>query len=151
MGDTNTELEEVPMTERLSDAELARADELAANATPGPWEADLDSTGSTRGIWPTLPGEEIVVGAWVAVDGFDSQQFECGSDDNLKLIAFARTALPALVAEVRVLRGQVAEALRIEAWPYNPASMTGFELDQAEGYNDARREFRRALGVVSND
>lgn len=137
------------MTELLSDADLDRLEALAEGATPGPWErvtsqridgpdyAEVICPGRVECMAHCYGGSSTIEG-----DNLDA---------DLEFIAFARDALPRALAELRVLRERVAEALEIEAWPYNPATMTGFELDQADGYNDARREFRRALGVVSDD
>ena len=74
--------------------------ELAENATPGPWEADLDRHGETRGIWPTVPGEEQIIGAYIAADGYDSQGWSGGTDENLEFIAAARTAVPQLLDQI---------------------------------------------------
>lgn len=74
-----------------------RLRELAENATPGPWAADLDRYGETRGIWPTGPGEEQIIGSYVAADGYDSQGWTGGTDENLEFIAAARQAVPALL------------------------------------------------------
>lgn len=85
------------------DAIQARADA----ATPGPWEADLDPGAETRGVWPTGPGEEIIIGAYVAADGFDSVQFQHGTDENLEFIAAAREDIPSLVSLVRELQAGI--------------------------------------------
>lgn len=77
-----------------------RLRELAENATPGPWEADLDRHGETRGIWPTGPGEEQIIGSYVAADGYDSQGWTGGTDENLEFIAAARTAVPQLLDQI---------------------------------------------------
>lgn len=80
------------MTDRLSDADLDRADELAAKATPGPWQTSYLEEG--------IEEIETVEGGHVAVaDGLPA---------DAEFIAFARTALPALVAEVRDLREREA-------------------------------------------
>lgn len=89
------------MSDRLAEIE-ARADA----ATPGPWEADLDRHGETRGIWPTTPGGEQIIGSYVAADGFDSVGWSGGTDDNLRFIAHARDDIPWLINRVRELEAQ---------------------------------------------
>lgn len=54
---------------------------------------------------------------------------------------------PTLAVEVERLRALISAAGEIEPWPYRPGSMADFELDESKGYNDARAEFRRALGL----
>ena len=83
------------MTEQQIDRDRLR--ELVENATEGPWAADLDRYGETRGIWPTGPGEEQIVGSYVAADGYDSQGWTGGTDEDLSFIAAARQAVPALL------------------------------------------------------
>lgn len=82
---------------------VQRTREALAGITPGTWEADLDPTGSTRGIWPTEPNEEIIIGAYVAADGFESQDYVLGTDENLRFIAAAPDLVRELLAEVEDL------------------------------------------------
>lgn len=82
---------------------LDESQQLADQATEGPWEADLDQRGETRGVWPTRPGVEQIIGAYVAADGFDSQGWTGGTDENLTFIAEARTRLPQAVAALRAV------------------------------------------------
>lgn len=91
---------------------VERAKTALEDTTPGPWEADLDPHGETRGIWPTGPGEEIVIGNYVRADGFESVDWAGGSDEDLRFIAQARTLVPELVAEVGRLR-RVVDALKV--------------------------------------
>lgn len=82
---------------------LDESQQLADEATDGPWEADLDQRGETRGVWPTRPGVEQIIGAYVAADGFDSQGWTGGTDENLTFIAEARTRLPQAVAALKTV------------------------------------------------
>ena len=82
---------------------LDESQRLADQATEGPWEADRDQRGETRGVWPTRPGVEQIIGAYVAADGFDSQGWTGGTDENLTFIAEARTRLPQAVAALRAV------------------------------------------------
>lgn len=95
----------------MSEDVVERAKAVLEGTTPGPWEADLDPHGETRGIWPTGPGEQIVIGAYVANDGFDSNCWADGSDEDLRFIAQARTLVPELVAEAERLREGYAAAI----------------------------------------
>lgn len=94
---------------------LARARASLADTTDGPWEADLDRHGETRGIWPTGPGEQIVIGNYIANDGYDSRCWADGSDEDLKFIAEARTLVPELIAELEHWIRVVAEFRRRDA------------------------------------
>lgn len=82
---------------------LDESQQLADEATDGPWEADLDQRGETRGVWPTRPGVEQIIGAYVAADGFDSQGWTGGTDENLTFIAESRTRLPQAVAALKTV------------------------------------------------
>ncbi|MFN7185996.1 MAG: hypothetical protein ACK5VE_06490 [Alphaproteobacteria bacterium] len=74
----------------MTEQELADLDALAAAATPGPWEQiDSRAYSSGTGLQVCLCNE---------------------TDADAAFIAAARTAVPALVAEVRRLRGVVREA-----------------------------------------
>lgn len=84
----------------MSDDITDRAKATLEGTTDGPWEADLDPHGETRGIWPTSPGEEIIIGEYIANDEFDSNRWAGGSDQNLRFMAAARTLVPELIAEV---------------------------------------------------
>ena len=88
------------MTDRIT-RWLDKSQRLADQADEGPWEADLDQRGETRGVWPTRPGVEQIIGAYVAADGFDSQGWTGGTDENLTFIAASRTRFPQAVAALR--------------------------------------------------
>ena len=90
------------MSDRITEW-LNESQRLADQATEGPWEADLDQRGETRGVWPTRPGVEQIIGAYVAADGFDSQGWTGGTDENLTFIAESRTRLPQAVTALRAV------------------------------------------------
>ena len=92
------------MPDRPTEADLARWEALADQATPGPWTArHRDSSNPTQD--PARDGEHL---GWhldpLAVP--DRGQIVRGAD--AAFLAESRTAVPALVAEVRRLR-QVLE------------------------------------------
>jgi hypothetical protein len=75
----------------MTPQDLDRLDELAAKATPGPWEA----------LELSMPGEALL--RMGAEQSFSTRQVQV-RDADAAFIAAARTAIPALVAEVRRLR-----------------------------------------------
>lgn len=82
------------MSTQLTDADLARLEELAGKATPGPWETVMDfGVGCPSGDGP------VPLKVCMADEKNDA-----------RYIAAACNATPALVAEVRRLRARV-EAL----------------------------------------
>lgn len=88
----------------MTDEQLAALETMAAAATPGPW---------TTGIWFTGPCGEYNGGTVVYGDGRTiavfHQDYQSSSDyDNAEFVAAARAAVPALVAEVRRLRAELA-------------------------------------------
>ena len=88
------------MSDRLTDAELDRLEELHAAATPGPWdESEFRNRNEIDG-----PGGVPVLEA--GPDGLESS-VKFSSHDQAVTIA-ARNALPALVAEVREHRAREA-------------------------------------------
>lgn len=87
---------------------------LAENATPGPWETDLDPHGETRGIWPTGPGEEQIIGAYTADDGYDSQAWTGGTDENLSYIAAAH---PGMILDLLDALERAEARIKVEQEP----------------------------------
>jgi len=77
----------------MTPQDLDRLDELAAKATPGPWEA----------LELSMPGEALL--RMGAEQSFSTRQVQV-RDADAAFIAAARTAIPALVAEVRRLRDE---------------------------------------------
>lgn len=90
------------MTNRLTDADLDRLEALCAEATPAPWMAHA------RHVHNDGNQDEMDGLGW-DLDGPPKPllrgQFAKAAD--AKLAAESRTALPALVAEVRRLRGEI--------------------------------------------
>lgn len=78
------------MTDRLTDAEMDRLEGLHAAATPGQWESD---------VWGDVTANSEV--GPVVISVFSHRM-------NGELIAAARNALPALIAEVREHRAREA-------------------------------------------
>lgn len=109
------------MTDRLSDADLDRADELAAKATPGPWVCHV---GAYRSEIADYTGAYIpgVADEFVTEHDGDSPPLNV---EDAEFIAFGRDALPRLVAEVREHRERESGALvqyghRFRGEPINP-------------------------------
>lgn len=75
---------------------------LSDKATPGPWEADIDDPGT--------PHEMCTGKFYCGTDDDNNWTTWCTYDDsaqgldNYRFTAAARTAVPALIAEVRRLR-----------------------------------------------
>jgi hypothetical protein len=106
-----------------TDTELAQLEELCAAATPGPWfVCQLDdeiamslvavSTVPDTGAgerWPRFDHHEIVAATLIQqpryVDVADERW-----DENARLIAAARDAIPRLITEIRQLRQQLDDA-----------------------------------------
>lgn len=88
---------------KLTDADLARLEELAGKATPGPWNGS--GSASCGYGWVEIPGNNTTGSERQASLG----QYR-GADADARYIAAACNAAPALVAEVRRLRDRV-EAL----------------------------------------
>lgn len=83
-----------------------RAKQLIAEATPGPWTAialngDMEDEDPS---WIGIASGDDRITDVVASDGMSGEQ---GKDDAL-FIAFARTALPAAIAEIERLRAAFA-------------------------------------------
>lgn len=113
----------------ITDAQLDEWERLAEQATPGPWTFGRELHGNQVGeTWfPFDKGHEL----------FPPSQEECGLDfqpggpvamvsdgefANTPFIAAARTAVPALVAEVRRLRAREPKPLRWIERPFDPYS-----------------------------
>lgn len=98
----------------MDEEELARLERLAGAATPGPWKAEVAER--------SYPDQAQVIDAPTKCSIIDTYNSGCASDpcpdevffspENARFIAAARTALPALVAEVRRLQ---AENAKLEA------------------------------------
>jgi hypothetical protein len=78
----------------MTDAELTELEALCHAATPGPWECDIFG----------IPGV-----ATKAPNRYRSKHID---ELNFAFIAAARTAVPALIAEVRKLREELEAADR---------------------------------------
>lgn len=108
------------MTEQpITDQQLDEYDELCAAATPGPW-AHTDSSA----IVAPLSADKIA-DVWEPT----------GLSRNGDFIETARTAMPALIAEVRRLQARVAE---LEPDAALLAALYAAGVDNWEGYDDAR-------------
>jgi hypothetical protein len=88
----------------LSDAHLADLDRLAAAAPAGPWRVEYYTDGSVESY-----AVEADAGPVLAIDPEFLEDLEAepraAIEAALAFVAAARTALPALLAEVRRLRG----------------------------------------------
>ena len=110
------------MTEQpITDQQLDEYDELCAAATPGPW-AHTDSSA----IVAPLSADKIA-DVWEPT----------GLSRNGDFIETARTAMPALIAEVRRLQALVAE---LEPDAALLAALYAAGVDNWEGYDNAREE-----------
>jgi|GEM_PF-1300580 hypothetical protein len=95
----------------MTSLDLDALEAVAKAAQQGPWSADLDRHCETRGIWDDRPGEEMIIGSYVAADGYDSVAWQYGSDENLTHIAtFDPPTVLALIAELRAARAAIREA-----------------------------------------
>lgn len=97
----------------LSEDELARLDALDSAATPGPWEADgteVSQHWSRPEPWLDIASNEVSCMAYC----YGGQARGIERDEDAEFIAFARDALPRLVAEVRAHRAREAE----NEWEY---------------------------------
>jgi hypothetical protein len=107
----------------MQESEIGEIEELCSAATPGPWFVrNLDddhamslvavSTSPDTGRaerWPAFDHGDIVAATLVQHPRYVDSRDGCW-DDNAAFIAMAREAVPLLVAEVRRLRGLVADA-----------------------------------------
>ena len=89
------------MPERVTDADLVRWEALHEAATIAPWDVVADQ----HHAWGIEGGGDTVVGQAV---GFDCRCAGVLDEDDATFIAESRTALPALVAEVRRLRAALS-------------------------------------------
>ncbi len=92
------------MPDRPTEADLARWEALAAKATPGPWR--VGHPWSAEEYWHYLCSEAskaYIIGPYDVDEGGIAS-----TPDDAAFLAASRTAVPALVAEVRRLR-QVLE------------------------------------------
>ncbi|MDG4791888.1 hypothetical protein O7626_39430 [Micromonospora sp. WMMD1102] len=94
--------------------DLNRLAALDARATPGPWRVVLDDTESPTTVWQVCASPSHTE----EVDPNGDTVFDCCADGGLhgepfflerdaEFVAEARTALPALVAELRALRAKL--------------------------------------------
>lgn len=96
------EWEAAPQTEPGSAPDLDRLEALAAAATPGPWKTALGSGDHVQTLVVTEAHPRIAIADcahddWLAITPRDHRP-------NMNFIAEARTAIPALIADVRRLR-----------------------------------------------
>ncbi|NMP22222.1 hypothetical protein [Sulfobacillus harzensis] len=85
----------------ITNEELERWQALCDAATPGPWSWDgLDLVGGQE------PNKSVI--PRVAPDAYGEWYANWAKDD-VRFVATARDAMPALIAEVRRLRGQQAQ------------------------------------------
>jgi hypothetical protein len=69
----------------------------------------------------------------------------CGScDGGLPMGCTCGDPRPSLMATVTALRA----ALAIDPWPNHSATMQGYELDEAHGYNQCRTEMHAAINAA---
>ncbi|MGW4649905.1 hypothetical protein [Kitasatospora sp. NPDC004289] len=99
--------------ESLTSHEIDEIEKRAALATPGPWVPVLETRGATGGgsciqVAPETAevDDELYISRFVA--GADIRSPNIQLDADLDFIAYARSDIPRLIAEVRRLR----EALR---------------------------------------
>lgn len=136
------------MTDTRIETWIDERKRIHAAATEGPWEADLDQHGETRGVWPTRPGGETIIGAYVAADGFDSVGYALGSDEDLTAIVDAHNHLPALVAMVEAVLGVLNENTPPDpCQPDDPAGM----CPDCSLIREIRRALEAARKAVSGD
>lgn len=110
--------------------------ELADAATEGPWAIwhDLDHSGF-KTVGDAESYEEVLR------DGFTEDSNPTAhvyTDEDAEFIAASRTAVPALLSAVE-------KVFALEDWPVRPSTMQGYEIDEAQGYNQALKEVRAAL------
>lgn len=114
----------------MTPSRLSELKELAAAATPGPWEPILNEGGEE--YWLPHP-------FWTTT--------ACGpcGEANARFIAAARTAVPELVAEVERLTGLLSEAIdEVESWAGYAPEWAKEKWSFNEILNDLRA--RAALG-----
>lgn len=83
----------------MTPADLDRLEVLAAAATPGPWRAHAENRKACRAIVETEDREQVADATMWDID-------QCR--ENADFIAASRTAVPALIAEVRKAQAQRA-------------------------------------------
>ena len=112
-----------PMTDQ--DLDLDRLEALANNATEGPWEAFagavIANVGKCTCYGGSVYGHEQGCGYEIVAEA---------SESDAPFIAASRTAVPALVAEVRRLRAQ-AKRVKAEAWA--EGNLAAYPLQLAVG------------------
>jgi hypothetical protein len=93
----------------MADDELDEIEERAALATPGPWEARLETrwgTGGASCIDLNPRGDEDAE-LYFAYAPLERVSPDPRLDADLDFVAHARTDVPRLVAEIRRLRGLI--------------------------------------------
>lgn len=96
----------------ITEDDLERWQALCDAATPGPWKLwngwgpAEDGKYRVCGIGPDNSGTGITASDWPASD-------VAGRAEDLEFVAIARTALPALIAEVRRLRNSVHSRVQV--------------------------------------
>lgn len=142
----------------VSEDELTRLDELDAAATPGPWRSSPHSRGNPSD-GPTLHTIHSVSDSddercrhQVAETEYDEMGFH-----DAELIAFARDALPRLVAEVRAHRAREAadvpteEMVEVGARAVNGLDWTQTEFGEVPHERDIARAVLLAVLSPSED
>lgn len=97
----------------MTDDDLARIEALCEAATPGPWTVDKKED--------TEPNGWTHRWHWIREVAYDGPSYNYNIDgfarrEDADFIAESRTAVPALVAEVRRLRAELAEANAMLDW-----------------------------------
>lgn len=100
------------------------------------WKAKTDA--ATEGPWEAFEQDDAFAIEARAEDDFGFFVAEPPLyQPDVEFIAVSRTAMPRLLTAVE-------SVLAIEPWPSNP-NMQSYELDEAQGYNEALTEIRRAI------
>lgn len=89
----------------MTDVELAELERLADAATPGPWEANSDHHNNVY-VDAMNQGE---LGLKVQLLDLNMQ----GNEEDAAFIAASRTAIPALLADLREARASLGEARQL--------------------------------------
>jgi hypothetical protein len=102
------------MSERLTDAELSELERLDREATPGPWDTDLE-TSAGRCWVDSRRHQNMLAEPLFNVRPPSARHMEQRERD-ASFIAAARNALPKLLAEIRELRAEIAKRCRDCRW-----------------------------------
>lgn len=101
------------MSEPLTTEELERIERAWSDATPGPWA--VDAVG-----WDAGDSHVIVSGSGAVLDvgAMSGIGVAIATAADMEVMAQARSVVPMLIAEVRRLRAELAEA-KEKAWKYD--------------------------------